>query len=192
MAKPFVKTANLQQSQPIVDKDGRPVPWFVRLINDNNNNVTQAINQLAALPDIQAALQAAQTAAANAQAAANSAQQQADAIKSEASLTGSYIEPDSVITATPTAITIASHTRYYADGTSVPVNGGTVATTGPGVVNYVFYDDPDREGGAVPYQASTAKPVQTGDTHVVGAVNVPATGTASGGRGPLRPGEVEP
>jgi len=55
-AKPFVRTSTLQQSQSIVDKDGRPVAWFVRLINDNNGNVTEAINQIAQLPAIQAAL----------------------------------------------------------------------------------------------------------------------------------------
>lgn len=197
--KPFVRTSTLQQSQSIVDKDGRPVAWFVRLINDNNGNVVQAINQIAQLPAIQEALanldaatQAANAAAAAAQAAADGAQTSTDAQKREAALQGSYIEPDSVITASTTTITIAAHTRLYADGTSASVSAGTAAATGMGDSDYVSYVDADRDGGAVTYIASTTPPVQTGDTHVVGAVTIPTTGTVDGGNGPRRPGFVEP
>ena len=198
-SKPFVRTSTLQQSQAIVDKDGRPAAWFVRLINDNNGNVTEAINQIAQLPAIQEALleldaatQAANAAAAAAQAAANGAQTSTDAQKREAALQGSYIEPDSVVTASTTTITIAGHTRKYADGTSATVSGGNVPATGMGDIDYVSYVDAARTGGAVTYAASTTPPVQTGDTHVVGAVTIPTTGTADGGAGPRRPGFVAP
>lgn len=196
--KPFVRTSNLQQSQAIVDKDGRPAAWFVRLINDNNGNLAQAINAVAVLPVIQQALVEAQQAAADAMTAAEKANQaaevaqgQTDAAKREAALQGSYIEPAAVLTADPTTITVAAHARRYADGTSADVNGGTAAATGSGDVDYVSYVDADRKGGNVTYVVSTTPPVQTGDTHVVGAVQIPATGTVDGGEGPRRPGYVE-
>ena len=189
--KPFVKVATLQQSQPIVDRDGRPTAAFLRLINDNNGNVAQAINALATLPEIQTALRNLDTATQAALDAAATAQQTTDAAKREQALVNSYIEPDSVLTASPTTITIAAHTRMYADGTSAPVNGGTVAATASGDTDYVSYIDPERDGGTVAYQVSTTAPVQTGDTHVVGAVEIPTTGSNDGGAGPRRPGYVE-
>lgn len=197
--KPFVRTSTLQQSQSIVDKDGRPVAWFVRLINDNNGNVTEAINQIAQLPaiqqallDLDAATAAANAAAAAAATAAAGAQTSTDAQKKEAALQGSYIEPDSVLTSTTTTITIAAHSRMYADGTTVSVNAGSVPASGPGDVDYIVYTDEDRSGGFVFYMAVTDPPVQSGDLHVVGAITIPATGTAAGGRGPRKPGFVEP
>lgn len=189
--KPFVKVATLQQSQPIVDRDGRPTAAFLRLINDNNGNVVQAINAIAKLPEIQAALLRLDEATQAALDAAATAQQTTDAAKREQALVNSYIEPDSVLTASPTTITIAAHTRMYADGTSAAVNGGTVAATASGDTDYVSYIDPERDGGTVAYQVSTTAPVQTGDTHVVGAVEIPATGSNDGGAGPRRPGYVE-
>jgi hypothetical protein len=106
-----------------------------------------------------------------------------------------YIEPSSVLTATPTTITIANHTRYYpqpsGDPISVSVTGGTVSATGSGDTDYVSYSDPMRAGGSVTYIVSTDAPTQTGDTHVVGAVLIPDTGTADGGDGPRRPGFVQ-
>lgn len=197
--KPYVKTAQLQQSQPIVDTSGRAFAWFVRLINDNNGNVVQAINAIAALPEIQDALANldqktaeldAATQAANE--AANAAQQATDASKREQALVNSYIEPDTVLSASPTVITIAAHTRRYADGTSAVVNAGTAAATAMGDTDYVSYVDPERDGGSVTFQVSTTAPVQTGDTHVVGAVAIPETGTVDGGEGPRRPGYVAP
>jgi len=201
--KPFVRTSTLQQSQAIVDKDGRPVAWFVRLVNDNNGNVVQAINQIAQLPAIQDALAGLATATAAAQAAADAAQSAADGANSstvaqerEMSLQTSYVEPASVVVASPTIVTIAAHTRYYPQSSGAPVavsvDGGTGAATAIGNVNYVSYVDPSRAGGTVTYIISTTPPTQTGDTHVVGAVTIPAAGSSSGGKGPLRPGEVEP
>lgn len=190
--KPFVRTAQLQQSIPIVDNQGRPTATFVRLINDNNGNVVAAINALAAIPEIQQALQNLDEATQAALDAADQAQQQTDATKREAALQGSYIEPSSVLSATTATITIAAHTRRYADGTSASVNGGTAPATASGDTDYVSYVDAARTGGAVTYIVSTTPPTQTGDTHVVGAVMIPATGTAQGGDGPRRPGYVEP
>lgn len=197
--KPFVRTAQLQQTVPIVDGQGRPTAAFMRLINDNTGNLTEAINQIAILPAIQDALAAAQQAAQDAMdaadaanQAADAAQQQTDATKREAALQSSYIDPASVLTATTATITIAPHTRYYSDGTSASVNGGTAAATAPNDVDYVSYVDANRTGGDVAYIVTQIAPTQTGDTHVVGAVQIPATGTTQGGEGPRRPGYVAP
>lgn len=199
MANKYVRTSALQQSIPIVDNLGRPTPAFVTLINTNTGNVVAAINQLTTIPEIQQALgvldaksnqldQTLQTA----QNTISQAQQQTDATKREAALQGSYIEPTAVLTASTTTITIASHTRFYTDGSQVSVNGGTAPASGSGDTDYVSYNDPPRTGGTVSYIVSTVAPVQTGDTHVVGAVTIPATGTQSGGDGPRRPGYVQP
>lgn len=201
--KPYVKTATLQQSQPIVDAAGRPVPSFLTLINGNNQNLVNAINVIAQIPAIQAALRDLDTATKAAQDAADAAQMAADnaatanaAQQRETSIQSSYISPTSVLTATPTTITVASHTRYYpqpmGDPVAVMVAGGTVSATASGDVDYVSYVDPERDGGAVMYVVSTTPPTQTGDTHVVGAVEIPATGTSDGGDGPTRPGFVRP
>lgn len=202
-SKPFVTVALLQQSISIVDREGRPSTAFVRLINDNNANVARAINVIAQIPEIQAALERLDEATAAAQAAADAAQQAADTASSstaaqqrEASIQSSYINPSSVLTAGPTTITIVAHERFYpqpmGSPDSVQVAGGTIGATAPGTIAYVFYIDPERDGGAVAYQVSTDAPTQTGDTHVVGAVQIPTEGVSEGGDGPSRPGAVRP
>jgi len=193
-----IRIPNLQQSNPIVDREGRMTTEFARRLNDVLGQIVTLLNAIGAIPEIQSQLsqldnatQAALDAAALAQAAADGAAATTDATKREQALVNSYIEPDSVLTASPTLITIAPHTRMYADGTSASVNGGTVIATGSGDTDYVSYVDPERDGGTVTYVVSTTPPVQTGDTHVVGAVLVPAAGTSDGGSGPRRPGYVE-
>jgi len=193
----FVRIPSFQQTQVVVDSDGRFSPAALRSLNDAFKTLGEALNTLAQIPEIQAALenldeatQAAQAAAAAANTAAVGAQTSTDAQKREQALVNSYIEPASVLTASTTTITIASHTRMYADGTTASVTGGTAAATASTDVDYVSYVDADRSGGTVTYVVSTTPPVQTGDTHVVGAVEIPATGTADGGEGPRRPGYV--
>lgn len=186
-----------------MDSSGRPLPGFLRPLNDAFSLIVRAINALASLTGQTAALEealnqaqqavvAAQTAADNAQAAADAAKTQAQAAAMEAALVNSYIDPTSVLTATTTQIAIADHTRHYADGTSVAVKGATIAATGQGDTDYVSYLDASRAGGIVPYQVSTIAPTQGMNVHVVGAVTIPATGTASGGKGPQKPGYVTP
>lgn len=199
----YVRIAPLQQGQPIVDGSGKPAPWFMRALNDAFSNLAGAINAIAAIPEIQAALTELDTATQQAKKAAEAAQSAADnaasanaAQQRETSLQSSYIDPSSVLTATPTTITIAAHTRYYpqpmGDPIAVSVSGGSVAATGPGDVNYVSYSDPERDGGTVVYVVSGTPPTQTGNTHVVGAVEIPTTGSNGGGDGPTRPGFVRP
>jgi len=194
--EPFLRVPTLTQQQPIVEESRRPTSAFLRTMNDIIQRIVQVVNAIVDVLDIQeqlqAAVTAAQEAAQDARDAADNAQAQADATKREAALVSSYIDPDGVVSATPTVVSIAAHTRYYADGTSVAVNAGTGEATAEAEVDYVSYEDPMRAGGAVTYIISTTPPVQTGETHVVGAVQIPATGTNEGGSGPQRPGQVYP
>jgi hypothetical protein len=85
-------------------------------------------------------------------------------------------------------ITIGNHTRRYTDGhADVAVTGATVASgLGPGDFRAIYYDDPDRVGGAVTYgldaddidaRVSPANPGR----HYVGYVTVPAAGSPPAG-----------
>lgn len=193
MAKPFVRIATIQQSQPIVDKEGRPAPWLIRALNDAFSNLAEAINRIAEIPaikaELEAAVQEAKDAAQAAQTAADNAQSAGDAQAKEASLVTSYV---SATVPTPTAddagdVTIAPHDRVYGDPTidpTVSVDGGLVATgESPGSIVRIYYVDPERDGGAVTYQFTVdpdPPPVQGNDVHSVGAVQIPTTGTSEG------------
>lgn len=161
----------------------------------------QLVTQLELIPGLEAAIAAADAAAANAQAAADNANAAADSITSEQSLVNSspanYAFP--LLQADNTGnVTIANHDRVYGDPTlnpTVPVTGGVVASgASPGSVVRPYYDDPTRAGGIVTYLFTVdddAFPSQTGDTHVLGAVTIPAAGTQDGN--PVRPpGNVSP
>jgi len=198
-----VKLPRLLSGAPIVDADGRPTLSFTRYWQQFAEQIERVFNAIAqilgitdqldeALKQAQRAIETAQEAAQTAQEAASQAQEQTDSVKRETALQNSYIEPSSVVSATTATITIIAHTRYYGDGTSVAVNGGTVSATAAGDTDYVAYEDPDRSGGTVTYLVGTTPPVQSGDLHVVGAVRIPATGTEDGGEGPRRPGYVAP
>lgn len=194
-----LKLPRLISGVAIVDQQGKPngsmIQWWQQVVGQ----IEQAIALIVRLAGIQdqfeQALMQAQQATQQAKDAADAAAAAAAAAKREAALQGSYIMPSSVLTATPTTITIANHTRYYpqpsGDSISVPVMGGTVSATGSGDTDYISYNDPMRAGGNVTYIVSTDAPTQTGDTHVVGAVLIPDTGTADGGDGPRRPGFVQ-
>lgn len=194
--EPFLRVPTLTQQQPIVEESRRPTSAFLRTMNDIIQRIVQVVNAIVVVLNLQEQIQQQlgdlDQAVADAKQAAEDAKNAADATKREAALTGSYIDPDGVVSATPTVVSIAAHTRYYADGTSVAVNAGTGEATAEAEIDYVSYEDPTRAGGAVTYIISTTPPVQTGDTHVVGAVQIPATGTSNGGSGPQRPGQVYP
>lgn len=196
-----VRLPRLLNSTELVDDQRRPSLAFQRYWQSLVELIERAINAIAELTGItdqldeaikanQEATREAREAAAAAKEAADQAAVQADATKREAALQGSYVEPASNLSATPTTITISGHTRRYADGASVTVNGGTVLATGAGDTDYISYVDKGRVGGSVTYIASTTPPTQTGDTHVVGAVMIPTTGEVEGGEGPRRPGYV--
>jgi hypothetical protein len=95
-------------------------------------------------------------------------------------------------------VTISDHTRVYSDK-SVSVTGtgaGHVATGGAsGDLIFIYYDDPDRAGGAVTYQylvlaggSGDASSAATSPTnpyrHLVLTATVPASGSSSGGSDP--------
>lgn len=195
---PVVRIPRLEQRNAFVDREGRLTTEAHRRLNDAFQTIERAFTAIAEVlgiaDDLEAALAEVAIATAAAQAAADAAQGVATQTSREAALVNSYIEPDSVLSSTDTTISVAAHTRYYADGTSVAVDAGSVAATTPGDTDYIFYSDPDREGGAVTYLVDTTQPVQTGDRHVVGAVVVPGAGDppASGGVGPRPPGYVIP
>lgn len=191
MAVTPLRIPNLNQANPIVDREGRMTTEFARRLNDVFKNIVELLNAIALLPEIQAQLENLDVATQAALDAAAAATATTEATKREQALVNSYIEPDSVLTATPTTISIAAHTRMYADGTSATINAGTASASASGDTDYVSYEDPERDGGSVTFVVSTTPPVQTGNTHVVGAVAIPTTGTADGGEGPRRPGYVQ-
>lgn len=143
-----------------------------------------------ALQDIDTAVQNAQNAADNANAAAANAQAATDAQASETSLVNSYVNdftPPLLTSDSAGVITIANHDRVYGDTSlnpTVAVNGDTLNTMATsGQIVRIYYDDPSRSGGSVTYQWTidpNPPPVQTGNRHSVGAVEVPATGTVDG------------
>ncbi|MES3054898.1 hypothetical protein O6V14_04580 [Sphingomonas faeni] len=199
----MLRLPRLTLGQKIVNEDGTPtvafqqyVQQFAAAIEGTVNGIQQALDAAGIALDAAAVAQAA---AENATAAASDASDAAAGSSAataanarEQALVNSYIDPDSVLSASPTIITVAPHTRMYADGTSASVEGGTVPATAADDTDYVTYTDSTRVGGAVTYVVSTTAPVQTGDIHVVGAVMIPTTGTVDGGEGPRRPGYVTP
>lgn len=75
--------------------------------------------------------------------------------------------------------TVTAHTRAYLD-TTIAVDAGEVTGLAYGVLNFLYYDDPDDEGGAVTYLATTtqADALTSADNpgrHFVGSVTAPAT-----------------
>ncbi len=87
-------------------------------------------------------------------------------------------------------VTIATHTRIYTDR-SVSVTGGVLTSyddasaISDGDTVYVYYDDPNRQGGAVTLKATKvlANAVNSAShlgRHFVGQVTVPTTGSIGG------------
>lgn len=144
-----------------------------------------------ALADLDAAIIAAETAADNAQTAADNAQNVADSTSAESSLVNSYISnfTPPVITADSTGlITISNHDRVYGNSSlnpTVSVTGGNIASGQvAGSIVRIYYNDPTRAGGAVTYLYTVdpaTPPVQGGNTHSVGAVEIPSAGSVDGG-----------
>ncbi len=181
-----------------------PVNWrnqpqlFERYWDETLNQIEKTLNAILDIPAIEAAVIAAQTAADTAQNAAEVAQTAADTAQNqvstqstEISLVNSYVSgfTGSLISATSTGdVTIISHTRVYGDpvlNPDVSVSGATISTTGsPGDIIRVYYIDAARSGGSVTYQyiidGVSPPPVQTGDTHSVGVVEIPVSGVLDG------------
>jgi hypothetical protein len=76
-------------------------------------------------------------------------------------------------------ITISVHTRVYTDLT-VNLDAGTLTGLAYATTYFVYYDDEDREGGAVSYMTTTNPTVAVTSAphpyrHFVGTVTTPAT-----------------
>lgn len=130
-------------------------------------------------------------AAVAAQAAADAAQASANTVKRDDAISGSWISPSTVLSATDNGtdatIAIAAHTRHYGDNSSVSVNGGSL--TGNYSTTYdIYYTQTSRAGGSVSYQKTTnpntALPNAAAGRHWVGTITTPASGgggTSGGG-----------
>ena len=208
-----IRIPDFQQSQAIVDKEGKPVGVFLRYLNSafqslvNNANATNAA--LAAAGIAQAAAVAAntaatgaQTAANTAQTAANTAQDAADATIEATALANSWVT-GLTVTATDAGanatITISAHTRNYAYDpvTTKAVNGGSLTALAYDTTYYIYYDQASRLGGAVTYVVTTVATnvAQVNNRHSVATVRTPlAAGAPKAGFGVVPPGGnyVEP
>jgi hypothetical protein len=131
------------------------------------------------LDTVDGAAAAAIAAAATANTAAANAQTAADGVTDQSNLVSSY-PSGATLTATDAGanvtVAVGAHTRFYADGTSVAVNAGNVTALPYSTLEYIYYDDATRAGGAVTYVATTSQTTaaQTGDRHLVGKVTTPA------------------
>lgn len=198
MAIAPIKLPRLPANQKLMNADGTPTLIYSRWWQSVVQQVETAINGIIELPGIQeaveqaqAAAEAANSAAAAANDAAGNAQGVADSTAAEQSIINSYVTNfagASVLAADSTGqVTVVNHDRVYGDSTlnpTVSVIGGVIATGfTAGTTARIYYDDPMREGGGVSYQFTTdaAVATQSGSRHSVGAVEIPAAGTADGG-----------
>ncbi len=176
-----------------------PLGWknqpqlFERYWHEAMTQIEKTLNDVLAIPAIEAAIAAANDAAIAANNAAIAANDAIDAQRSDTSLTNSYVDTSSyvgtLITCTSAGlVTIKTHTRIYGDpslnpNSSVTGNTFTVGAAVPGDLIRIYYADTNRTGGSVTYQYTidpAPPPVQTGNIHSVGVVEVPVTGTANG------------
>ncbi len=153
--------------------------------------IEQAVNasnaQVNSNTAIIAALQAAST-------QAQAANDNATTVDVRTSIEGSYPNPTKVLTASGDGtITIAAHLRQYTDGASASVSAGSISGLSNQVTYTVFYSDAAREGGSVGFQATSNVVAQGGNIHVVGRVQIPASGAGNAsGDSPTGPGVPPP
>lgn len=174
----------LQRSVSYFDAQGRPTAqmqlhWqrFAERIEQRFTDVESVLAQIQ-----------------QAQADAAAARQGVNDTNARLDLSASFINPVGVLTAASDGtITIAAHQRVYADATSVSVDAGSVSGFASGAFVTVYYVDAARAGGAVAYQGTTSAVAQSGNTHIVGQVSIPAAGeVAAPGSGPTAPGYYAP
>lgn len=187
-----VTAPNLDRLQRLIkyfNPDGTPTP---KMVLDWQNTMDAIEAALAGLTGQVGDLTAIVNRLAAAEALASAANDNATTANNNISITNSYTDPVSVLTASSDGVvTIAAHNRVYGDGLSVPVNGGSVSGFAQGDYVSVFYDDAARQGGAVSYQGTTGLLAQTGSTHSVGQISIPYAGSPpSSGGGVSPPGYV--
>ncbi len=179
----------LSSSGAIVDQNGVPSANFVQTINNSFANLQAVVVAVVAQGNDQASILAQLL-------TIQGLQENQSGQLVNLAIVNSYTDPANVLTATYAnttgTITIAAHTRVYADGTSVAVDGGTITGLTADDLYYVFYSDPTRVGGAVVYQSSltATDAAQIGGIHSVGSVTIPdatstspSTGTSGGAPG---------
>ena len=150
-----------------------------RVMEEIETAVNAVIDAQNAADAANAAAAAADAAAVAAQSAADNAQTAADDAAAATAIANSYVTGVTITATdagTDATISISAHTRYYADGTNVSVNLGSVTGLAYSTLYYIYYDQASRAGGAVTYQATTseATAAQVGDRHTVGSVTTPA------------------
>lgn len=165
---------------------------FPRYWDQAMSRIEDLLNQIIAIPEIEAALGRLDEATAAANTAAQNAQTASNNQTKESSLVNSYVDVTSYTAPLLSSnaegiVTIKSHKRIYGDqalNPSVSVQGATLVTdAGPESIVRVYYNDPSRAGGAVSYSFTIdpdAPVAQGGDAHSVGAVGVPTTGNSDG------------
>lgn len=134
----------------------------------------------------------------DAQSLALAANDNATAVDSKASLENSFTDnPTNPLTGSNTGvITIAAHSRVYPTASGeveVSVNAGSISGLTAAATYWVYYLDSARAGGAVSYVATQNAVSQTGNTHVVGKITLPAAGEPdTSGTAPAAPGAIDP
>jgi hypothetical protein len=168
-ATTFLRLPTLNQNIPIADAQGNPSPEFMRFWQNTVGKIAAAFN----------ATTAANAAAIVANNAAATALNAAQTVTNVSAISNSYVT-GVTITATDAGtnvtLTISAHTRVYGDGTSVAVSAGSITGLPYSTLEYVYYDDAARVGGAVTYLATTssATAAQAGIRHTVGSATTPA------------------
>jgi len=183
--------ARIRTMFPIVGGDGKATQQFQQHFQSALEAIEATVNSIAKQVNDNTTLIARLQAS---EALSRAANDNADATQSAIGIANSYTDPTTVLTAASDGtITIAAHDRVYGDGTTVSVNGGTNTDCASGDNATVYYVDAAREGGAVTYKATKSAVAQTGDTHVVGQVLIPAGGEPPAtGSGPTAPGYTAP
>lgn len=163
-----------------------------KAMQEIENSVNAVIDAQNAADAANAGAAAANAAATAAQIAADNAQTAADDATAQTAIANSYVT-GATVTATDAGasatINITAHTRFYANGTSVSVNAGSLTGRSYSTLYYIYYDQASRAGGAVTYQSTTtaADAAQLGDRHVVGSVTTPAAAAPDTDGGIIEP-----
>lgn len=163
-----------------------------KAMQEIENSVNAVIDAQNAADAANAGAAAANAAATAAQSAADNAQTAADDATAQTAIANSYVT-GATVTATDAGasatINITAHTRFYANGTSVSVNAGSLTGRSYSTLYYIYYDQASRAGGAVTYQSTTtaADAAQLGDRHVVGSVTTPAAAAPDTDGGIIEP-----
>jgi hypothetical protein len=177
----------------LLNADGTPTVRLMSIWQESMDKIEEAFEALSTQVADNAALLAEIQAA---QVLASAANDNATTANRAISIADSYVSPADLLSASNDGtITIAAHTRFYGDGSSVSVGAGSVSGFTSNDYVTVYYKDAAREGGSVTYVGTISAVAQKGDVHVVGQALIPAsgeppvTGSSTGGSGYTPPGD---